>query len=115
MGSVNSRRNPLAALALIAALACWTACTDEAPGAGGGADAALPDGGSKAGDGGAPADGGGDVSVSSAPPPIECFKGTPRTNEEFLNACWPDTTTALTRTATLPGGYKPGDPLPPPP
>jgi hypothetical protein len=58
-----------------------------------------------------PVDGG--FGAEDAPAAVACFAGKPTTHEQFLNACWADTVTAVTKTATLPGGYKAGDPLPP--
>jgi hypothetical protein len=67
-----------------------------------------------AGDGGASSDASSDV-PASAEPIVDCFKGTAKTNEELLNACWPETVTSFVKKPNLPGGYLVGMPLPPPP
>jgi hypothetical protein len=104
MGSV-SRALLLAALAALATVGC----TDEKvpPPADAGADA------KPAGDGGA-GDGSSDTPASGEQP-VDCFKGTPRTHEELLNQCWPETVASFPKTPNLPGGYQVGQPLPPPP
>jgi len=95
-------------LALALAL-CLPACSDEAPGSppSSPADAGTD---ARAGDGGGAAS---DAADSSAAVTIACFSGTPRTNEELLNACWPETVTAISKKAALPPGYAPGMTLPP--
>jgi hypothetical protein len=111
------RRTKLALL-LSAALAAapLAGCEDEAPllsdaGAMGMArDAGAADI-AATGDAGADGDG-----ASSAAVVVECWKGTPTNHEELLNACWAETVTAVVaKPVMLPGGYKIGMPLPPPP
>jgi hypothetical protein len=109
MVSVNSSWARRAILLL--ALALPGACSDEAPT--GVSDAATSTD-ARAGDSGAASDGSGDALGASAPI-IECFTGVPMTNDELLNACWPETVTAISRKMTLPPGYKLGAQLPPPP
>ena len=94
-------------LALTLALG-GAACSDETPGS---PPPPAADAGSDArpGDAGAASD----ATASAGPPVIECFMGTPRTHEELLNACWPETVTAISKKAALPGGYTVGAALPP--
>jgi len=87
------------------------ACTDEIP-AGSSADAGAT-GDAKADQGAG--DGAVDVPVGASAPVFDCFSGVPRTHEELLNACWPETVTAIERKVKLPPGYKSGAPLPTPP
>jgi hypothetical protein len=61
------------------------------------------------------ADASSDGPAANQPPAVECFQGTPRTNDELLDACWPDTVTSFAKKANLPGGYLIGMPLPAPP
>jgi hypothetical protein len=93
--------------ALLLALALAPACGDEAPTG----NPAPADAGSDARPADAGPDTAADVAASNAPP--ECFPGTPKTHEELLNACWPETVTAISKKTTLPGGYTVGAALPP--
>jgi hypothetical protein len=97
---------------LAAVLAGGLACNDGTPAVGG----STPGPDALAGDGGAPTgDGSTDAPGAASTMTIDCFMGTPRTNEEFLNACWPDEVVAIVKAPKLPGGYKVGMPLPAPP
>ena len=96
---------------LVAIGAALPGCKDEEPL--GPVDASAPrEGGSEVGstgDGGA-----GDADGPPAALVIDCFKGTPKTHEELLNACWDETVAAVVgKPVKLPGGYKVGSPLPP--
>jgi hypothetical protein len=46
---------------------------------------------------------------------IDCFMGIPKTNDDFLNQCWPEEVATIVKKPALPGGYAIGMPLPPPP
>lgn len=92
------------------------ACDDEAP---------SNIGHSTTGDAGSVHDGGvgnggGDGGKLSIDAPatqvasIDCFKGTPKTNQEFLDACWPDTVAAVAKSPRLPASYVQGTALPGP-
>jgi hypothetical protein len=118
MATAN-RARPGALLLILGALllgAPLAACEDEQPllpdaaasssAADGGADAAPRDAGAAGGDAA-------EAGATSAV--IECFKGTPKTHEELLNACWGETVVGVSKTVTLPGGYVAGNALPPPP
>lgn len=52
---------------------------------------------------------GGSNAPSTPPPPdggpvVDCFTGTPTTNDQFLNACTPDTVAKVLKTSTIPRG-----------
>lgn len=106
----RSRRRwlPIVALLALALPACHDEKVAGPPAADGGADARVN------GEAGAATDGATDVPAAQTET-IDCFMGTPRTNEEFLNSCWPDDVASFAKKPNLPGGYQIGMPLPPPP
>lgn len=104
------------AIAALGASILATGCSGEASPA---VDASFQFDGGTGGAGGKPGDAAAQTpmladagSVDVGPPPIECFAGPPTTHEQILNACWPDSITAVSKPVTLPGGYKVGEPLP---
>jgi hypothetical protein len=108
--SEETRRAPW--LALAALLMAASGCHDETV-----APPAVVDAGSDArpaGEAGAATD----TAASPAgtqPEVIDCFMGTPKTNDELLNQCWPEDVVTFVKKPALPGGYTVGMPLPPPP
>jgi hypothetical protein len=114
MASVNDVRT-LGLLVGLVALTL-TACEDEAPLLGDASATVAKDGGTSDGSSSDATSASGDAAeAGAASAVIDCFKGTPKTHEELLNACWGDTVVGVSKTAVLPGGYTVGSPLPPPP
>jgi hypothetical protein len=53
-----------------------------------------------------------DAGQPDAGPVADCFTGTPTTNEQFLNACTPDTVAKVLKTSSIQRGKANLPPLP---
>jgi hypothetical protein len=106
--SDRARRGPwLALAAVLMAASCHDETVTISPVVDAGSDARV-------GEAGAAKDGS-DDSPGAQTQTIDCFMGTPKTNNEFLNQCWPEDVVTFVKKPALPGGYTVGMPLPPPP